>query len=62
MSGVPHKFDEDKQADFIAFYEQLKSTLAHDERLLFMHAVHPGQEHKRFKNSRNIFFCIIYSS
>jgi transposase len=39
--GVPHKFDEDKQADFMAFYEQLKSTLAPDERLLFMNAVHP---------------------
>jgi hypothetical protein len=44
--GVPHKFDEDKQADFIAFYEQLKSTLASDERLLFMDAVHPTQATK----------------
>jgi hypothetical protein len=44
--GVPHKFDEDKQADFIAFYEQLKSTLASDERLLFIDAVHPTQAAK----------------
>ncbi|MFT5297327.1 MAG: transposase [Colwellia sp.] len=44
--SVPHKFDEDKQADFIAFYEQLKSTLAPDEQLLFMDAVHPTQATK----------------
>ena len=39
--GVPHKFDEEKQAEFITRYEQLKSMLAPDERLLFMDAVHP---------------------
>jgi hypothetical protein len=44
--GVPHKFDEDKQADFIAFYEQLKSTLLPNERLFFMDAVHPTQAAK----------------
>lgn len=44
--GVPHKFDEVKQAEFITFYEQLKSTLASDERLLFMDAVHPTQATK----------------
>ncbi len=44
--GVPHKFDEEKQAEFIAFYEELKSTLAPDERLLFMDAVHPTQATK----------------
>ena len=44
--GVPHKFDEDKQTEFIAKYEQLKSMLAPDERLLFMDAVHPTQATK----------------
>ena len=44
--GVPHKFDEEKQAEFITFYKQLKSTLAPDERLLFMDAVHPTQATK----------------
>ncbi len=44
--GVPHKFDEEKQAEFIAFYEQMKSTLEPDERLLFMDAVHPTQATK----------------
>lgn len=44
--GVPHKFDEDKQAEFITRYEQLKSMLAPDERLLFMDAVHPTQATK----------------
>lgn len=44
--GVPHKFDEEKQAEFIAFYKQLKSTLLPDERLLFMDAVHPTQATK----------------
>lgn len=44
--GVPHKFDEKKQAEFIAFYEELKSTLSPDERLLFMDAVHPTQATK----------------
>jgi len=44
--GVPHKFDEEKQAQFIKDYERLKSTLAPDERLLFMDAVHPTQATK----------------
>ncbi len=44
--GVPHKFNEEKQAEFIAKYKQLKSMLAHDERLLFMDAVHPTQATK----------------
>jgi transposase len=44
--GVPHKFDEEKQAEFITRYEQLKSMLAPDERLLFMDAVHPTQATK----------------
>ena len=44
--GVPHKFDEEKQAEFITYYKQLKSTLLPDERLLFMDAVHPTQATK----------------
>ena len=44
--GVPHQFDEEKQAEFIAKYEKLKSMLAPDERLLFMDAVHPTQATK----------------
>ena len=44
--GVPHKFDEEKQAEFIVYYEQLKSTLGADEHLLFMDAVHPTQATK----------------
>jgi|GEM_PF-4536912 len=44
--GVPHKFDEEKQAEFIKEYERLKSTLAPDELLLFMGAVHPTQATK----------------
>jgi len=43
---VPHKFDEEKQDQFIKDYELLKSTLAPDDRLLFMDAVHPTQTTK----------------
>lgn len=43
--GVPHKFDEQKQAAFIAHYEQLKSTVG-DEPILFIDAVHPTQATK----------------
>ncbi len=39
--GVPHKFDEAKQAEFITYYKQLKLALSSDERLLFMDTVHP---------------------
>ena len=38
----PDKFDE-KKAEFITYYKQLKSTLLPDEGLLFMDAVHPTQ-------------------
>jgi hypothetical protein len=41
--GVPHKFDVDKQAAFIEYYEQLKDNLSVNEPLLFMDAVHPTQ-------------------
>jgi len=44
--GVPHKFDEEKQAEFITYYNQLKLALSPDERLLFMDAVHPTQATK----------------
>ena len=44
--GVPHKFDEHKQADFIKRYEALKATLSEDEVILFMDAVHPTQATK----------------
>lgn len=41
--GVPHKFDENKQAEFIEYYDELKACLTDDEPLLFMDAVHPTQ-------------------
>ena len=44
--GVPHNFDEKKQAAFIAHYNQLKSTLSPNEPILFMDAVHPTQATK----------------
>ena len=44
--GVPHKFDVDKQAGFIEYYEQLKVSLNESEPLLFMDAVHPTQATK----------------
>jgi hypothetical protein len=46
LKGVPHKFDVDKQAAFIEYYEQLKDTLSENEPLLFMDAVHPTQATK----------------
>lgn len=44
--GVPHKFDVEKQAEFIGHYETLKASLREDEPLLFMDAVHPTQATK----------------
>ncbi|MDQ6994118.1 MAG: IS630 family transposase [Mariprofundaceae bacterium] len=44
--GVPHKFDVQKQADFIEKYETLKTSLKDDEVILFMDAVHPTQATK----------------
>ena len=41
--GVPHKFDEKKQAEFIDTYEALRDGLGEDETILFMDAVHPTQ-------------------
>ncbi len=44
--GVPHKFDAEKQAQFIERYETLKAELSQSEALLFMDAVHPTQATK----------------
>jgi transposase len=44
--GVPHKFNAEKQAEFIRYYKDLKSSLAEDEPLLFIDAVHPTQATK----------------
>lgn len=44
--GVPHKFDEKKQAEFIEKYKTIKNSLKDDEPLLFMDAVHPTQATK----------------
>jgi transposase len=43
--GVPHKFDKEKQAQFIEYYETLKDT-AGNEPILFMDAMHPTQATK----------------
>ena len=43
--GVPHKFDEVKQANFIEQYDRLKSSVG-DEHILFMDAMHPTQATK----------------
>ncbi|MCK5355244.1 MAG: IS630 family transposase [Methyloprofundus sp.] len=44
--GVPHKFDPEKQAQFIREYKELKARLTKDEPLLFIDAVHPTQATK----------------
>ena len=44
--AVPHKFDSEKQAEFVEHYEALKASLPKDEVLLFMDAVHPTQATK----------------
>lgn len=44
--GIPHKFDEIKQAEFIAYYEKLKADCGEDETILFIDAVHPTQATK----------------
>lgn len=43
--GVPHKFDEEKQAQFIKEYEALKENVG-DEPIYFMDATHPSQATK----------------
>lgn len=44
-SGIPHKFSEEKQNQFIEYYEELKET-AGDEPVLFIDGVHPTQATK----------------
>lgn len=44
-SGVSHKFSEEKQRQFIEYYEELKAT-AGDEPVLFIDGVHPTQATK----------------
>lgn len=43
-TGVPHKFSEEKQQQFMAEYEDLKLTTGDKEPILFMDAVHPETE------------------
>ena len=43
--GVPHKFDTEKQAQFIEQYSKLKANVG-DETILFMDAMHPTQATK----------------
>lgn len=43
--GVPHKFDAEKQAEFIKYYNQLKAQVT-DESILFMDAMHPNTSHQ----------------
>jgi hypothetical protein len=44
-SGAPHKFSEEKQWQFIEYYEELKTTSG-DEPVLFIDVVHPTQTTK----------------
>ncbi|MCP4992005.1 MAG: IS630 family transposase [Colwellia sp.] len=44
--GVPHKFDQEKQNDFIEEYTELKVAVASDEPILFMDATPPTQATK----------------
>lgn len=55
-SGVPHKFSEEKQRQFIEYYKELKTTVG-DEPILFIDGVHPTQAttqrpEKSSKNNR----------
>ena len=44
--ALPRVADEDKQAEFIAFYENSLNTLAADETIYFADAVHPEHQTK----------------
>ena len=46
FKGVPHKYDQEKQDDFIAEYNELKVSAASDEPILFIDATHPTQATK----------------
>jgi len=43
--GVPHKFDSEKQSQFIEYYQSLKAQVT-DEPILFIDAMHPTQATK----------------
>ncbi|KEY60286.1 hypothetical protein SRDD_07330 [Serratia sp. DD3] len=45
LSGIPHKFSEEKQRQFIEDYEELKEKLG-SEPIIFIDAVHPTQATK----------------
>lgn len=45
-TGVPHKFSEEKQQQFMAEYEALRLTAGDKKPILFMDAVHPTQSTK----------------
>ncbi|CBJ90021.1 transposase (fragment) [Xenorhabdus nematophila ATCC 19061] len=42
--GVPHKFDADKQPQFIETYNALKEKCGQNEPILFIDAVHPTSQ------------------
>jgi transposase len=44
-AGIPHKFSEERQKQFIESYEDLKKTVG-NEPILFIDAVHPTQATK----------------
>ena len=44
--GLPRKTDKAKQETFVDQYEQLKSNLQENERIVFLDAVHPTQATK----------------
>ncbi|WP_340614273.1 IS630 family transposase [Xenorhabdus thailandensis] len=44
--GIPHKFDADKQQQFIDDYQSLKNGVGQSEPILFIDAVHPTQSTK----------------
>ena len=46
LKGVPHKLNEQLQAEFAEEYDELKARVPDDEPILFMDAVHPTQATK----------------
>lgn len=45
-TGVPHKFDAEKQQQFVKKYAELKQSAGNNVPILFMDAVHPTQSTK----------------
>lgn len=39
LSGVPHKFSEEKQRQFIEYYKELKTTVGDEPILLLMESI-----------------------